>query len=218
VKKRLVVVGGHGSGEMAMAVFDASNELTEEWEIGGFLSDIGDPGEYLGRHQILGGTDEVNDYADRGYHIHYALHLNAKKKYDRVEHFRSLGIPVEALATAVHPKAHIEPSVTIGNNVVACAYAGTSFGATVNDHVHLYSYSYLGHDSLIGEFATITAHSVVGARVTAEEGSHIGLNSTIREDVRVGRYAIVGMASAVLKDVEPFQIVGGNPARPLRTS
>ena len=87
MKKRLVVVCGHGSGEMAMAVFDASNELTEEWEIGGFLSDIGDPGEYLGRHQILGGTDEVNDYADRGYHIHYALHLNAKKKYDRVEHF-----------------------------------------------------------------------------------------------------------------------------------
>ncbi len=216
--KKLVIVGGRGSGEIAMAVFEAANETTEEWKIEGFLSDIGDPGEYLGRHRILGGTDEVVDYVDRGYHIHYTLHLNAKKKHDRVKHYRSLGITVEALATAVHPKAHIEPSVTIGNNVVASAYAGTSFGVTVNDHVHLYSYSHLAHDSLIGEFVTITPHSVVGARVRAEEGSHIGLNSTIKEDVRVGRYAIVGMASAVLRDVEPFQIVGGNPARPLRTS
>ncbi|MEA3502229.1 MAG: hypothetical protein U9R47_05590 [Actinomycetota bacterium] len=218
MKKRLVVVGGHGSGEIAMAVFEAANEQTEEWDIGGFLTDIGDPGNHLGGHQILGGTDEIVDYVDRGYHIHYTLHLNAKKKHDRVEHFRSLEIPVDALATAVHPKAHIEPSVTIGNNVVACAYAGTSFGATINDHVHLYSYSFVGHDSLIDDFATVAAHSVVGARVTAEEGSHIGLNSTIRENVRIGRYAIIGMASAVLKDVEPFQIVGGNPARVLRTS
>jgi sugar O-acyltransferase (sialic acid O-acetyltransferase NeuD family) len=218
VRNKLVVVGGHGSGEMAMSVFDAVNEHNDEWDIEGFLSDIGDPGSYLGKHPIVGGTDEVVDFVDRGYHVHYTLHFNAKNKLSRVERLRSLGIPDDALATAIHPRAHIEPSVTIGKGVLASAYAGTSFGATIKNHVHLYSFSYLAHDTIIEDFVGVTAHSIVGARVTVEEGAHIGLNATIREDVRIGRYALVGMASVVLNDVEPFQIVGGNPARPLGTS
>ena len=45
------------------------------------------------------------------------------------------------------------------------------------------------------------------------EGAHIGLNSCIREDVRIGEYAIIGMGAVVLHDVAPFDIVAGNPAQ-----
>ena len=89
MRKRLVVVGGRGSGEIAMSMFEAANEATDEYELAGFLPDIGDPGERLGKHLIVGGTEEVGDYVQRGYHIHYALHLNAKAKHARVEKFRS---------------------------------------------------------------------------------------------------------------------------------
>lgn len=44
----------------------------------------------------------------------------------------------------------------------------------------------------------------------------IGNNVTFMQGVRVGNGAIVGTNSLVTKDIEPYTIVGGNPARPIR--
>jgi sugar O-acyltransferase (sialic acid O-acetyltransferase NeuD family) len=213
VSKRLVVVGGHGSGEMAMSIFEAVNELSNEWTIEGYLTDIRQPGEYLGQHSVLGGTDEVLDFVDRSYHVHYALHLNAKHKWDRVRLLQSLQIPDEAHATCVHPSAHVDPSVKVGRGVAIDALVGVSVNAIVGNHVHMYQHAFLNHESVLGEYVTVAPQAAIGARVTADEGAHIGLGASLREDTSVGRYAIVGMGAVVLDDVEPFQVVGGNPAR-----
>lgn len=47
---------------------------------------------------------------------------------------------------------------------------------------------------------------------TIKELATIGANSTILPKVKVGKGALVGAASVVTKDVEPFSIVRGNPA------
>ena len=44
----------------------------------------------------------------------------------------------------------------------------------------------------------------------------IGYNSTIMAGVKVGDGAIIGTNSNVTKDVEPYTIVGGNPAKEIR--
>ena len=44
----------------------------------------------------------------------------------------------------------------------------------------------------------------------------IGENATILPGVKIGDGAIIGMNSVVTKDVEPYTIVGGNPARVIR--
>lgn len=44
----------------------------------------------------------------------------------------------------------------------------------------------------------------------------IGDNATVRRGVSIGHGAIVGMSSVVTRDVEPYSIVVGNPARHLR--
>jgi UDP-2-acetamido-3-amino-2,3-dideoxy-glucuronate N-acetyltransferase len=46
-----------------------------------------------------------------------------------------------------------------------------------------------------------------------ERGVSIGANSTIVCGVRLGQYAFVGAGSVVTKDVAPFALVYGNPAR-----
>lgn len=46
-----------------------------------------------------------------------------------------------------------------------------------------------------------------------EDDVWIGTNVSIRAGVTIGRGAIIGMGSLVLKDVEPYSIVGGVPAR-----
>lgn len=44
----------------------------------------------------------------------------------------------------------------------------------------------------------------------------IGSNVQILPNVRIGHGAVVGAGSVVTKNIEPYTIVGGNPARPIR--
>jgi virginiamycin A acetyltransferase len=44
----------------------------------------------------------------------------------------------------------------------------------------------------------------------------IGINATIMPGVKIGDGAIIGSHSVVTKDVEPYSIVGGNPAKEIR--
>ncbi|PIL51749.1 acyltransferase, partial [Acinetobacter baumannii] len=43
-------------------------------------------------------------------------------------------------------------------------------------------------------------------------GAHVG----IKDGIKIGKHAVVGMNSMVTKDVEPYHIVGGNPAKFIR--
>lgn len=44
----------------------------------------------------------------------------------------------------------------------------------------------------------------------------IGFNSTIMPGVKIGDGAIIGTNSVVTKNVEPYSIVGGNPAKEIK--
>jgi len=216
MKKRLLVIGGHGSGEIAMSVFQAMNEVTNEWEIEGFLNDIIQPGKYLGRYKVIGSSEEIVDYVNKGYFIHYTYHLNAKHKLERVKTFESLNIPLEANATGIHPNASMDNSTEIGYGCLICSQAATSFGPKLGNFIHIYTNGFIGHDTWIGDYSTITAHSVIGARVRINTGAHIGLNASIREDIKIGKYSIVGMGSVVVRNVDDFSIVVGNPAKKIK--
>lgn len=52
--------------------------------------------------------------------------------------------------------------------------------------------------------------------VTIESGSWIGAGAVILPGVTVGRKAVVGAGSIVTRDVPPFTLVAGNPARVIR--
>lgn len=82
---------------------------------------------------------------------------------------------------------------------------------------------YIGENVLIAPNCTIfgaghpTNNAVASAHVAdsvrIENDAYIGGNVTIRYGVTVGNNAIVAAGSVVVKDVEPFSIVGGNPAK-----
>ena len=54
------------------------------------------------------------------------------------------------------------------------------------------------------------------APVVLEDGCDIGLNATVLPGVTIGRGAQVGAGAVVTRDVPPFSVVAGNPARILR--
>jgi acetyltransferase-like isoleucine patch superfamily enzyme len=57
----------------------------------------------------------------------------------------------------------------------------------------------------------------MAAPVVVEAGSFLGANVTVLPGVRVGAQSFVAAGSVVTADVPPRTLVGGVPARPLRT-
>lgn len=58
---------------------------------------------------------------------------------------------------------------------------------------------------------------VAGAPVVIEDDVWIGCKAIVLKGVRIGRGAIVAAGAVVTQDVPAFTLVGGNPARVLRT-
>ncbi len=56
-----------------------------------------------------------------------------------------------------------------------------------------------------------------GRDVVIEEGAWVSSNAIVVAPCRIGAHAVVGVGSLVLRDVEPYTVVAGNPARILRT-
>ncbi len=96
----------------------------------------------------------------------------------------------------------------------------TPSAITIEDDVTIIAQtSIIGHTYYPPHFYSLLGDetSREGARTTIKRGAYLGLRSTILADVTVGEYAIVGAGSVVTKDVPPYTVVAGVPARVVRT-
>ncbi len=76
-------------------------------------------------------------------------------------------------------------------------------------------YCHIGHNTRIGERAMITANTTLTGGAVVGSYCFVGVGSLIRERVRVGDAASIGIGSVVTKDVPPGETWAGVPARPI---
>lgn len=109
--------------------------------------------------------------------------------------------------------------VVIGNHVeigvlnnISCGSAGDT---VLHDFVKLDALVHIPHDMIIEENVEVPAGAIFGGFVHIEPGVFVGVNASIRNRVRIGKDAIIGMGAVVTKSVEPGTVVIGNPAKPM---
>jgi UDP-N-acetylglucosamine acyltransferase len=77
----------------------------------------------------------------------------------------------------------------------------------------LLSRTYVAHDCVLGPGVTTSAGVSLGGYARIGEAANIGMNATVHQRRSVGTGAMVGMSSAVTRDVPPFAKAFGVPAR-----
>lgn len=108
----------------------------------------------------------------------------------------------------------IENLVTIGNRV------------TIKNGVQIWDGISIEDDVFIGPNVTFCndKYPISGNQkfellyTVIKEGVSIGANATILPGLVLGKYCVVGAGSVVTKDIPPYSIVVGNPARILKES
>ncbi len=70
--------------------------------------------------------------------------------------------------------------------------------------------SHVAHDCKVGNNVVIANNVPLGGHVTIEDSVVIGGNSAVQQFTRIGRLAMIGGMTGVLKDVIPFGLSFGN--------
>ena len=108
-------------------------------------------------------------------------------------------------------------SLVIGENNIIREYVtinpGTEGGGNetiIGNNCLFMISSHVAHDCKIGNNVIIANNVPLGGHVTLEDSVIIGGNSAVQQFTRIGRLAMIGGMTGVLKDVIPFGLSFGN--------
>lgn len=124
--------------------------------------------------------------------------------------------------------SHILNNTEIGNNCsfgqncVVGPHVKIGNGVKVQNNVSLYEGIECEDDVFLGPSVTFTNIMNPRSHITRRhefkktflrKGCSIGANATIICGVSIGEYALIGAGAVVTKDVKPYALVYGNPAK-----
>jgi UDP-3-O-[3-hydroxymyristoyl] glucosamine N-acyltransferase len=108
----------------------------------------------------------------------------------------------------------------VGNNVeiyANCSIARGSLSDTViGDGTKLDALVHIAHNVKVGRNCELTAGTVIGGSTTVGDMTWTGLNSTLKNGIKVGSNVIVASGASVIHDVPDGDIVAGVPARSIK--
>ena len=113
-----------------------------------------------------------------------------------------------------HPSAWVASDATFGAGCHFLAQSAVCSGAKLGNAVIVNTAASIDHDCIIGDGVHFAPGSRAAGEVVVGENAFIGCGAVILPRIRIGAGATVGAGAVVTKNVEPNQIVVGNPARP----
>ncbi len=111
---------------------------------------------------------------------------------------------------------------SLGQNVVVHSGASLGRGCRVQNNVSVYTAVHCAEGVFLGPSCVFT--NVINPRAfiprkeeyketLVKRGVSIGANATIVCGITIGEYAMIGAGAVVTKDVKPYALVYGNPAK-----
>jgi UDP-N-acetylglucosamine acyltransferase len=165
----------------------------------------------IGPYTIIGPNVEINNEVE----IHSHVNITGYTKVGpgtKIFPFASIGTQPQDLKYKGEKN-----SLVIGKNNIIREYVtinpGTEGGGGVTkigDNCLFMISSHIAHDCIIGNDVIIANNVPLGGHVVIEDGAIIGGNSAVQQFTRIGRLAMIGGMTGVLKDVIPFGLSFGN--------
>lgn len=182
------------------AVIDPSAEIGPGVEIGPYC--IIGPGVTIGEGTRIGAHVVIDRWTTIG-------------KNCQIYHHASIGTPPQHIRYRGE-----ETYVVIGDNCVirefVTIHRGTAFGGgetRIGDNNFIMAYAHVAHDCRLGDSVVMANGAQLAGHVIVEDHAVIGGLSAVHQFVRIGRYAFVGGATAVPKDIPPYVTASGVRAK-----
>jgi acetyltransferase-like isoleucine patch superfamily enzyme len=121
----------------------------------------------------------------------------------------------------IREHAHIGDNCVVGKDTYIDEHVVIGDRVKIQNGVSVYHGVVIEDDVFVGPHVVFTNDRVPRAfnndwkitQTLVKQGASIGANATVVCGVTIGEYAMVGSGSVVVKDVPPYALVVGNPAR-----
>ncbi|WP_409305252.1 2,3,4,5-tetrahydropyridine-2,6-dicarboxylate N-acetyltransferase [Peribacillus sp. SCS-155] len=140
---------------------------------------------------------------------------------------RNSAIPLldlKGIKARIEPGAIIRDQVEIGDNAVIMMGASINIGAVIGEGTMIDMNAVLGGRATVGKNCHIGAGAVLAGvieppsakPVIVEDNVLVGANAVVLEGVTIGEGSVVAAGAIVTKDVPPYSVVAGAPARVIK--
>ena len=208
--ERVVILAGPGDGAVVAEAILQSKSAGRRIDIVGFLNDSLVPDQIYG-FPVLGPLEHWSQF-DEAVTFVWALQRVGDMPA-RVKRHDDIGIPDHRWATIRHPSSVVASSSAIGLGNFIASFVTIQPQVNVGRFVSMRAGASIGHHAVIGDHAYVGPNATMCGHAVLGEGACLGPNAVILERTTVGHYGVVGIGSAVTKDVPANATVMGNPAR-----
>lgn len=201
MSESLVVIGAGGHAKVVIsALFAAGYNVTAIYD-----DDLSRQGQFLQGIEIQGSIADIPRIPNLLAIIGVGDNISRRRISKQLCGMRWL--------TVIHPSAWVDPSVRLGVGTVICAGAIVQSEATIGDHVIINTGAIIEHDCQLGNYVHVAPRASLAGGVSVEEGSLVGIGSTVIPGRRIGRWGTIGAGGVVIRDIPPFSIAVGVPAQ-----
>ncbi|MGE4294009.1 MAG: NeuD/PglB/VioB family sugar acetyltransferase [Desulfovibrio sp.] len=173
---------------------------------------VTDHAEFAGL-PVCGGLDDLRrEYVSMGRPELLVCCPTAEGKARIVE---SLKAEEPLFATALHPRAAISDSATVGHGTIVNACAVIQPFASVGEFAMIHAGVVIEHDCVVGAYANIAPGAVLTGHVRVGRGATVFAGATIIPGVNIGDGAMIAAGAVVTRDVPVGGRVAGVPAHPM---
>ena len=206
----LIGCGGHGK-----VVLDAVRQEGRHRVVGFLDADPTTHGSTVHDVPVLGGPNLLDKMVTRKVKGAIVAIGDNRTRFGYASEAEAAGLE---LVSAVHPRAVIAPSATLGRNVVVAAGAIVSVDASVGDGSIINTGAIVDHECIVGRHVHIAPGARLAGRVAVGDFAFVGLGAMVIQCLTIGERATVGAGAMVRADVGPGVTVVGVPARPILRS
>ncbi|MCK1984091.1 MULTISPECIES: 2,3,4,5-tetrahydropyridine-2,6-dicarboxylate N-acetyltransferase [Bacillaceae] len=140
---------------------------------------------------------------------------------------RNSAIPLldlKGIKARIEPGAIIRDQVSIGDNAVIMMGASINIGSVIGEGTMIDMNAILGGRATVGKNCHVGAGAVLAGvieppsaqPVILEDDVLIGANAVVLEGVKIGEGSVVAAGAVVTKDVPPYSVAAGIPARVIK--
>jgi sugar O-acyltransferase (sialic acid O-acetyltransferase NeuD family) len=149
----------------------------------------------------------------RKYDVYLGVGDNATRRRLH-ERLKAVGI---SPATCVASTAFVAKSASLGAGCVVCPGAVVMTGTVIGENVIVNTKSSVDHDCQIGDHTQITVGVTLPGGVRIGVNGYLGIVSATFPQIMIGDNVVVRGGSLVIRDVPDNVVVGGSPAKILRS-
>ena len=213
--KDLIIIGAGGFGREAAWLAERINKYAPTWNLLGYIDD--DPkmqGKLINGKRVLGMVCDACRFKD----AYFVCAVGSSAVRERIIGRLLEADPSVRFATLIDPAAEFSDYVDIGEGSIICAHTIMTVNISIGSHVIVNLDCTIGHDAVIGDFATLYPSVNISGKVTIGRCCELGTGMNIIQQKTVGEYSIVGAGAVVVKDIPEHCTAVGQPARPIKFS